>query len=433
MKQIFFVRSVLVMLFVSLVFTAAGCGQNTGSRQAPVTLTIWKPFVDSGRMQSLFSAYQKQHPNVQFQYVKKNIDTYESDLLNALAAGNGPDIFSINNTWLPQYMDKVTPAPSTVFTYKDYRDTFVDVVSQDFTKNNQIYGTALWVDSLALYYNKDLLGTVGIATPPLTWNDLAIDVRKLTRQDQTGYFSRSGLAAGTNANVNRAVDIVYLYMLQAGAVPWSADGLTPRFASQITDGGKSRNPGVEATSFYTSFSDPSRANYTWNTQSDYSVDAFANGRAAMLYGYSYTRGQILAKAPNLNFDVALAPQYSSDGPSVNFANYFGEVVNKQSKQQLEAWNFLKFATSKESLDAYYAVDKQPSSRRDLIELQQQDPAIGVFAKANLTAKSFYKPNEAKMDGIIGAMIDAVVLKGFTVDQAVGQAQSQASVLGQSGR
>ncbi len=57
---------------------------------------------------------------------------------------------------------------------------------------------------MALYYNKDILGTAGIATPPKTWDDLAVDARKITKQDQTGYFSRSGVAIGTNTNVNKA-------------------------------------------------------------------------------------------------------------------------------------------------------------------------------------------------------------------------------------
>ena len=87
------------------------------------------------------------------------------------------------------------------------------------------------MDCLGMYYNKDLLGTVGIATPPQTWNDLALDAQKIKRQDSTGYFNRSGVAMGTNANVNRAVDILYLLMLQQGAQPYSADA-RPTFQTQ---------------------------------------------------------------------------------------------------------------------------------------------------------------------------------------------------------
>jgi len=420
----------LLLAALGVLLLAAGCGGGSGGSGAQVVLKIWKPFADSGQMQPLLQAYQAKHPNVQFEYTEKDIANYEQDLLNALAAGNGPDIFSINNSWLPKYIDKITPAPDAVFTFKDYRDTFVDVVTNDFTKDNKIYGTALSVDSMALYYNKDILGTAGVATPPKTWNELAVDVRKITKQDQTGYFSRSGVSLGTNANVYRAADILYLMMLQDGAVPWSSDGLNPMFNQSILKNGNSVNPGQEALAFYTSFANPNSANYTWNSRSDYSIDAFANGRSAMLYSYNYALQLILAKSPNLNFGVAPVPQQNLDDPAVNYANYFGEVVNKQSKNAAVAWDFLHFITSKDSLDKFYANNKQASSRRDLIEQQINDPEIGVFAHANLTAKSFYKPDEAKQDAIFTTMIDNVILKGMRISDVLNQAQNQAATLTQ---
>lgn len=423
-------RTVSIAVLMGIVFMAAGCGGGDPARQK-VTLKIEKPFVDTDKMQPIITAFQQRYPNVTIEYTKKNIENYEADLLDALAANRGPDIYSINNTWLPKYLDKVSPAPEKLYTIKEYKDTFVDVISNDLIKDNKIYGTALWVDSLGLYYNKDLLGTAGIATPPKTWTELAQHVRKITRQSSTGYFDRSGVAIGTNSNVNRAVDIVYLLMLQAGVVPWSSDGSVPQFANPVVKQGNSVNPGIEAVNYYTSFSNPNTENYTWNQNSDYSVDAFANGRAAYLFGYSYTRDQIDSKSPNLNYDVTNVPQYNLNDPSVNYANYFAEVVSNQSQVKDYAWTFLKFATSKEVLDKYYANDKQPSSRRDLIELQSQDTEIGVFAHANLTAKSFYKSDEAKFDGFIAEMIDNIVLKGQSTEQALTQAQSKAMTISRS--
>jgi len=421
----------IFLLCIGLSLLAASCGGATGGTGSnkQVVITIWKPFETSENLQPLFSAYQAKHPNVQIVYSKKNVDTYETDLLNALASGNGPDIFSINNSWLPEYVDKITPAPTDVFTYKEYKDTFIDVAEKDFTKDQKIYGVPLSVDSLALYYNKDLLGSAGIATPPKTWGELALDVQKLKRSDGKGYFTTSGLAIGTNSNVNRAVDILYLLMLQQGAVPFSADG-NPTFAQPVQKKGNQTNPGLTGLTYYTSFASPTSVNYNWNSRSDYSTDAFANGRAAFLYSYSYTRQTILQKSPNLNFDVASVPQPNLDDPTVNFANYWAEAVSKQSKNSAVAWDVLKFITSKESLDKYYAKNKQPSSRKDLIALQIQDPEIGVFANANLTAKSFYKPDQVKMDTIFGTLIDNVILQGLSVGDALNQAAQRAATLRQ---
>lgn len=421
-------KSKLIFAAVGVALLSAGCGGGPAPVSTrPITLTFWKPFESTENLQPLFDAYRKLHPNVTIVYSEKDISTYSQDLLDALASGSGPDIYSINNSWLPQYLDKASSAPASVFTLKDYKDAFVDAVVNDFTKDGKIYGTAMYVDSLGLYYNKDLMGTAGIATPPKTWNELAADVQLIKRQDSKGFFTRSGAALGTNANVNRAVDILYLLMLQQGVVPFSAEG-RPTFAGQTQVNGNNINPGLAGLNFYTSFASPASPNYNWNSRSDYSIDAFTNGRAAFLYSYSYTRATILQKSPNLNFDVAPVPQPNLDNPAVNFANYWGEVVSRQSPNQAAAWDFLKFLTSKSSLDTYYAKNKQPSSRRDLIALQIQDPDIGVFANANLTAKTFYKPDQQKMDDIFGRAIDNVILNGLSPEDALNQAQAQAGAI-----
>ncbi len=85
------------------------------------------------------------------------------------------------------------------------------------------------------------------------------------------------------------------------------------------------------------------------------------------------------------------------------------------------------------MDKYYAQNNQPSSRKDLISLQIQDPDIGVFANANLTAKTFYRPDQVKLDNIFGQAIDNVILNGFTADEALGQAQQQAATIARSGQ
>ena len=104
-------------------------------------------------MQPLFDAFRQKYPSVTIEYTKKNVENYEKDLVSALAAGNGPDIFSIHNSWLPAYMDKITPAPTSTLNYTQYNNDFVDVAVSDFTKNGSVYGVPLSVDSLALYYN----------------------------------------------------------------------------------------------------------------------------------------------------------------------------------------------------------------------------------------------------------------------------------------
>ena len=106
-------------------------------------------------------AYEKAYPNIKINYRKLTYAEYEEEVVSALAAGKGPDIWSIHNTWLPEQIDKLSPMPETVMRPDLYKETFVDVAAFDMTgPDEQLYGIPFSVDSLALYYNKDYFNTV---------------------------------------------------------------------------------------------------------------------------------------------------------------------------------------------------------------------------------------------------------------------------------
>lgn len=432
------------LLLACLAFFATGCfggGSSSGSSSSsPTTITMWGLFETSQNMQPFIQAYEQSHKGVQIQYTEKDVTTYESDLLNALASGTGPDIFYIHNDWLPKYENKLTPAPAKAatgyqtFSVKDYEDTFADVASEDFINNNQVYAVPLDLDTMVLYYNKDILGSNGIAVPPTTWDQLSADAQKIAQSNSSGYFTKSGAALGTSTNIERAQDIMYLLMLQDGTQPYNSDNTTSTIDQSVSASSTSSGnqfPGAQALTYYTSFANPYAPNYDWNAQSDYSLDAFSEGKLAMTYGYYYDRATILQKSPNLNFGVAPVPQPSLNQNLVNFSNYWGYAVSKQTKHPNTAWDFLNSITTKDSLEAYYKLDSLPSSRKDIIAEQVNDPVLGVYASSSLTSKSFYKIDETKVDTIITTMIDDVTLRNKSVNAALANAAQQISLLSNS--
>jgi multiple sugar transport system substrate-binding protein len=415
---------------MSLFFLAAGCGSSAATSSAKVSINVWGLFDTNSTFQSDFAAaYQKKYPNVKITYTEKNVATYEADLINAMAAGTGPDIFYIHNDWLPTYKDKIQPATVKDWAISDYGNSFADVASKDFISAGQVYAVPLSIDTLVLYYNKDILGSFGIAEPPKTWSELSADAQKIAEKNTNGYFNRSGIALGTSANINRAQDITYLLMLQAGTIPFNSDNTRSTIDQAISgSSGNNKFPGATALNYYTSFSNSLSKSYDWNTQSDYSLDAFANGNLAMMYGYYYDEATILQKSPNLNFGVAPVPQPALDQNLVNYSNYWGYTVSKQSKVANWDWDFLKFISSNSQLEAYNKTNPQPSSRKDIIAEQVTDTKLGVVASSTLTAKSFYKPDAVQTDSIITNMIDDISLRDKAVTVALSSASQQLTVL-----
>ncbi len=422
----------LLPLFLILIFlVSSGFGCRNPHEKEEITIVVWNLWDDSSQWKPLIEAYEIIHPNIRIKYYKKNHQEYEQELINALAAGKGPDIFVINNSWLPRYFDKIKPISQDLITdsqklitEREFKETFVDVAYQDFVADGKIYAVPFSVDTLALYYNKDLFNTVGIPEPPETWEEFKNAAERLTKIDQYGNIVRAGAAVGTAKNVNRSTDILSLLMLQSGAKMTNSNHTKAVFNQGIEIGGKDYSPGLTALRFYTDFANVSKRVYTWNPRMHYSIDSFYEGKAAMMINYSYHIPTIKAKAAKLNFGIAPIPQIKGSEIDVNYANYWANTASAWSAHPVECWDFILFIAQKENLEKYLAETNKPTARRDLVIKQIDDINLGVFTEQGLTARSWRQVDDKTIETIFAEMIESVVLGRKSAGEAINLAVTQ---------
>jgi len=429
-KKILFILIgiISVAVFVTFILVLRNIG-GVGKTQNS-TVTFWGVYDDHTAFDQVIKNFKTLHPEITVKYQMFSYDTYEQDLINALAAGTGPDIFMIHNTWLPKHGNLLTPVPASIpglsqplFTMQTYQSQFVDVAAQDLTYQSQIYAVPLYIDTLALYYNRDFFNNAALTRPPQTWDEVNADVSALTRIDVQGNISQPGIALGTARNINRSTDILMDMMIQSGVQMTSSDNLSATFDASV--GGQ--KVGELALQYYTDFANPRKQTYSWNDSQAYSIDAFTQGNLAMMVGYSHDTATIRAKAPRLNFAIAPMPQ-ASVANIRNFANYWAAGVSKTSKNTNDAWQFLAYLSSKDGESAYLNATGRPAARRDLIDLQRSDPDTGIFAVQALTARSWFQADNNAIETIFANMIDDVNYNRATIPDALGQAQSKVTVL-----
>ncbi len=457
----------VVVLFGSMTILS-GCGLRDNSQGTPYSmpLEVWGVFDDSDAYTPLFQQYRGVNPFIgNISYRKFGEETYKKELLSALAAGNGPDIFAIRNSWMGEFQDKIVPAPEYQVTEKEVRDHFVDVVAYDFIdpSDQKIYGLPLSVDSLALYYNRDIFNAAGITTPPKTWQELLAMTPKLTQIDQYGNIIQSALAFGTSDNVNRAPAILLGLMFALGA---EIDDQYGRVNFFRTDAAQ------KAFEYYMLFSDVRSSAYTWNANMHYSIDAFYEGRLAMMVNYSWRYETLRQKNAKLNMAVAPFPRFEGMVPQ-NYADYWTFVVaknhdisseNQNIEKMLpadkgirnelrkhEAWQLLTYMamphpegqiTIRNGLtgnpavftlvfdpaEKYLEWTRKPAARRDLIEKQRSDPVLGPFAVANLTAKNFRQVDADAIEKIINDIIRSVNLGEIPLKEGLSLMQQRIGTL-----
>ncbi|MCA9387708.1 MAG: extracellular solute-binding protein, partial [Candidatus Andersenbacteria bacterium] len=393
-----------------LLLVGAGCTRGTDEPE-PVELSFWGVFDGRDVYQPLIERYQALHPNVKITYSKLTIDRYEQDVVEALAAGRGPDVWLLQNAWLPRHLDKLMPASPSVIDAATIQQSFVDSVYEDYVlvpapsaDGTQlpplVYGVPLYVDTLAMYYNKDLLQSQGIINPPDNWTEFAQDVRTLTVTDDFGNVERSGAAMGTADNIENSGDLLALLMLQNQTPMVDVARQRATFDQRVTRAdGEQFLPGLDALVFYTDFANPKKSVYTWDPTKANSVDAFVNEEAAFLFHYQYVDSTIQARAPQLNYQIAPIPQIAGAAKDITYANSWAHVVSKASStaEQQEAWRFISFLASTDNATTYADASGRPSSRRDVLEAQLTDPDVAVFAQQALTARTWFRQDSSLIE------------------------------------
>jgi ABC-type glycerol-3-phosphate transport system substrate-binding protein len=452
MTNKFFKLTTLFLLLTFLITSGASCSKG-GTQEAkdaykPITLKFWSVYDDSDAYEAIIADYRRIHPNVTIEYRKLLYSEYQDALVKAFALDEGPDIFSVHNTWIRKYQDFASPMPTsvslpfktvigtvqkeevielrdqTMYTVNQIKSLFGDTVAQDavlpLSNTNRVYGVPMSLDTLALYYNKDILNNAGIAEPAQYWTEAQAQVEKIRKFDDNQNILLAAIPLGTGKNVTRNFDILSLLMMQlktnmtdgAGRITFNA------MPAALAEKELTQPPGINALDFYTSFADPLVTTYTWNNKMPESLDAFINGQTAYFIGYAYHRPVIEARAPKLNY--AIAPMLQIQGyDKVNYANYWLNTVANKSKNKDWAWDFIRFASTKDEAVKYLDATRKPTALRSLYDTELAKENRAVFVEQTLTAKTWYRGRDAEAaEDIFVQMIDnALINKSKLTDIA----------------
>jgi multiple sugar transport system substrate-binding protein len=406
-----YARYTLGLLLASLSLAGIGCKQPFTA--APVSLTWWGTAPLPAGAKILMDDYRAVHPNITIRYRQVRPEEFDQTLLRALAANQGPDIISFPNTSLRSWQDYLSPLPATLtlpflelkgvikkeptatlqtvptMDLRTMQDLFVDAVPTDIVIDGKIYGFPLNLDSLLLFYNRDLLNAAGFASAPQSWTEFKNAVQKITRIDKQGHLLQNGAALGTADNVPYAADILAALMLQNGTPMLDGGNTRATFNQPITVAGQTYSPGADAVRFYTDFANPSKETYSWSKDEPSAWTAFADGKVGFTFGYWRDYLSLKQNSPRVTVGIGNFPQIDNTTRPTYLASYDILSVTAQSKYQNEAWGFVHFAVRPEEAEKYLGGAKLPTAERQLYQAQAQDPDVGLPTRQVLTARSWY--------------------------------------------
>jgi sorbitol/mannitol transport system substrate-binding protein len=413
----------LVTGFALAVSGCAGFG-NLATEPGVTTLTLAS--VNNPQMQDmseLLGDFYAQHPNIKINLIMME----ENDLRNAATKdvatqGGQYDIMTVGayevpiwgqNKWLTDLTDLAASDPS--YDVGDFFKPVRDGVSFD----NRLYAVPFYGESSFLMYRKDLFEQAGLTMPERpTWDQVAEFSRKLNNSDRAGICLRA--KPGWGEMFAPLTTVVNTFGGQWYDMNWDAQVNKPGF--------------TKAVQFYldtlkeSGERDPASFGFTE------CLNLFSQDRAAMWYDATSAAGSVESKDSKVAGKVGYvrAPVVMTKNSGWLWSWNLG--INAESKNKDAAWQFLKWATSKEY--AHLVGSKlgwsqtPPGTRASTYRIPEYREAGGEFAPLTAKIMSEVNPKQPGVAPQPWVGIQYVTIPEF---QDVGNQTSQAVVDAISGR
>lgn len=372
---------------------------------------IWGTFQDTAGLSETikkFNDIYKKSFSISYQF--HDPKNFDSDIVEALASGTGPDVLLLPDDLILRHFDKIELVPYTAVPPGLFSSSFIQA-SEIYMRDDGLVALPFAIDPMVMYWNRDIFTNASVTEVPKFWDEFLTLTPKFTKRDaRTSELVQSAISFGEYANVTHAKDILAMLFLQVGNPIVKMNGKTPKstVAKSDANGFVADQDVVSALRFFMDFSNPLKNIFTWSRARSDSRNEFINGNLAVYFDYASAYSEIKAKNPHLNFAVAQVPEPRGTKAEVTFAKVHGLAVLKSSKNKSTAFvamqKLLFDANPAKDFAAAYGI---PPVRRDLLAVPPTDAAMAVFFEAAIRARTWLDPKPEISDKAFQTMVESV--------------------------
>lgn len=364
-------------------------------------------------MDQLITEFQKANPGITVKQVTFPYADYQTRVIAANMAGNGPDVMQLFYGWLDKFVagGLLAPLPKEAFPQAKIESEFFPIVKA-MKRGDDYYGLPTAVRSLALFYNKKLFTEAGLDpnNPPKTLDEYVAAAQKIAKRDASGNLIVEGSTldmAGQDHQWWREVLI-----RQFGGVPYTDNDQKVAYNSEA---------GIKALKFYTSLQLEKKIGAAGFM--DEGQAAFRGGKAGMTIDGTFRLGAFKS-IKDFEWGVTELPA-NAQGVRSNYASYFANGISAKAKgEKLEASKkFLAYITSPAAMDIWLkTVGELPALRSAaLTETNLKDPIYAPFLKGlEYAHTTLFMDEQGQRQNAID-MANRVLLQGQSVEDSIKQA------------
>ncbi len=402
---------ILTTIFVICIIAgvvAFATYKGSTSQTALPAVTIWGTFPSSLFNEYVAKVNINRSEALKITYLQIPETSFDRTFIEALARGQGPDAILIPQDLLHKHEDKVIPIPYTSLTQRDFQNTFIKQAELYLGAHGTL-AVPFVVDPLVMYWNRDSFTNAGIANPPKFWDEFigSLDA-KLTVKDVNSNIRKSAIALGEFNNISHAREILGTLFLQSGNPVTYRDPSTSAVISALGSGNYvGITTSLSALNFFTQFSDPTNANYSWNRSLPNSRSSFLSGNLATYFGFASEINDLRNKNPNIDFDVAPLPQARKGANRATFGLMYGFSIARSTANASAIFTVISALLDPTALTSMVNLSYLPPVRRDMISKGSTDPYLSIFYDSALISKGWLDTSKTESNRIFQGIVEAV--------------------------
>jgi len=345
--------------------------------------------------------FEKRHPHIKVALEPVSYKDKETKYTVESAAGKAPDVFHVHAFSLPMFFDKGFAMDLTPFIEKEGGNKFLEAWYPLCIKlvmhKGKVHAMPGDYMSMVLVYNTELFKAAGLdpKKPPKTWEEFLEYNLKLTKAPEKWGFAVLG-----------AKDPGFELRFSPFLWSFGGDYLTPDNKRSALDSKEAREAFKYFIELYTKYKVMPPGVTSMNAQ-DVRTQ-LAHRKIAWEIGSGWTAPIVNAINPELKafevLDAAPLPVKKNRVTTIWLSSW---IMSPHTKHPKEAWELLKFITSKEMELNWFVNNRVTSSRKDV----NQEPQVqgDKFAKVIASQLLYGKvvPQIPQWPEIIDAFTTAV--------------------------
>ncbi|MBS3904044.1 MAG: extracellular solute-binding protein [Simkania sp.] len=377
-------------------------------------------------MRGLFEEFHRVNPSFTVSYSAIEPETFNQELLEAMAEGKGPDMFLLPDDLARTYLNRITAISYAKYASSNFKTNFASA-GDIFTTPSGILALPLTIDPMVMYYNRNILNTNGVVYPPNNWNEFSDVIPKLTKKNDANQITTSAVALGQFANITNAKDIITTLFLQTGNPIVERDE-NRIYRTTLIKEAKNNQQLIGALDYYTSFANPLLPNYSWHRGLPESRDYFTSENLAFYFGYASELPTLMNRNPNLDLQIAEMPQMKNANFKVTKSRVTGVAISAFAKDQVVALAVANLMSNAGFVRDFARETGTAPARRDLLSTQLADEYMPNVFKSALYSKSWFDPSPADTNNVFQSMVDDVLSNVSTTENVIQRANGQIDLL-----